>query len=84
MTVDLDLYKVSKEAAQRWYLTKGHNQGRMAVSMMSLMTSVPCIVSAFWIGELTGYPPEIIECIEQLIAFYKYTEIKNKPANCPI
>lgn len=83
MTVDLDLYKVSKQAAQRWYITKGHNHEQMAVSMMSLLTGAPCIVSAYWIGEVTGWPEWVKNTIDELTKFYQYKDIKNKPENCP-
>lgn len=82
MRIDLDKYSINKEFIQRWYLESGEPTG-YAVAMMAQATLVPCIVVAYYIGEVSGWTPELLRHIEVLKTFYGYTEIVNKPAGAP-
>jgi hypothetical protein len=83
MIIDLNKYLINKEIIQRWYLDKGGDP-RKLISVLASATMVPCIVIAYYIGEIDGWSPEIRHSIDSLTKFYGYTEILNKPANCPI
>lgn len=67
-----------------WYEEKGNGDINYAISLMSSVTSVPAIVVAFWIGELTKWDAVAINTIRVLIDYYGYDEIINKPHNSPI
>jgi hypothetical protein len=83
MTEDCNKYLLNKEFIQKWYREHGNNDPRKVVSVMATATMVPCIVVAYWIGEITGWPQEIHDAIDSLTKFYGYTEVKNKPENYP-
>jgi hypothetical protein len=44
---------------------------------------VPCIVIAYWCGEVSGWPDYLKTSVDMLMKFYKYDEVKNKPEGCP-
>jgi hypothetical protein len=83
MVADLDRYIVQKDVIQRWYLRDKGDPSKL-LSPIANATMVPCIVIAYYIGEIDGWSPEIRRSIESLMKFYGYTEIQNKPDNCPI
>lgn len=84
MIEDCNKYTLNKEFVQKWYRDHGNNEPAKVVSVMATATMVPCIVVAYWIGEITDWPEEIIVSIQSLIKFYGYTEIKNKPEGSPV
>lgn len=83
MTEDLARYQVQKPHAQRWFLEKGDGDIDKAISILATMTSCPCIVVTYWLGEVTGWPIQVKEAIDRLTNFYGYTDILNKPEGCP-
>lgn len=83
MIEDLDTYKVQKPHAQRWFLEKGNGDVDRSISTIAIMTSCPCIVTAYWIGEVNGWSPEVKEAIDRLMDFYGYEKILNIPDSCP-
>lgn len=83
MRLDVGLYNGSKKIAQDWYKREGHKNPDSAISSMSLLTGVPCIISAYWIGEVDNWPPHVIKSIVSLRKFYGYDEIINIPAGGP-
>lgn len=83
MKINLDHYKLSKKFIQEWFLLKSRDNPEYAVSLLSISTHVPCIVVAFYIGEINGWTKEILDIIERLIIFYKYTEILGIPDEFP-
>jgi hypothetical protein len=83
MTIDIDLYKANKTFVISWFYGNGQDVKR-TISMMSLALFVPCIVVAYWVGEETNWHPDAVSSIENLTAFYGYTEIKNKPPGAPV
>jgi len=44
---------------------------------------VPCIIIAYWCGEVSGYPDYLKKSVDSLMKFYGYAEVKNKPEGCP-
>lgn len=84
MTVDIAKYEVNRKYVHRWYKDKGYKKPEEAVSTIAVAYGVPCIVCAYWIGEITDWPPYIIETIDNLIKFYGYTRILNKPHGSPL
>jgi len=83
MRLDIGLYKGSKKIAQDWYRREGCKNPKDAISAISLLTGVPCIVSAYWIGEVDNWPEHVIKSMKGLIKFYGYTEIVNPTVGAP-
>jgi hypothetical protein len=83
MIEDLNVYKIQKSHAQRWFLNKGNGDIDKAISALAIITSCPCIVVAYWIGEVAGWPPEVKEAIDRFKKFYHYEKILNIPDSCP-
>lgn len=84
MEHDLNTYAVNKEFAQQWYNQRLDWDVREAISLLSATTQCPCIAIAFYIGESTGFiDPLLLSNIDNLIAIYGYTKIKNQPSNSP-
>ena len=75
MLVDLSLYSTNKTFVQTWYLNQDSLKPNEAAARMAVATNVPVIACAFFIGEVSGWPPEVLTSIERLIDFYRYTEI---------
>lgn len=84
MKIDLETYKISKQPVISLFLRKNEWTISRAVAELACTSNVPCIVIAYWIGEVTNWPNEIVEKIQILNKFYGYTDILNKPENCPI
>lgn len=82
MTVDLNTYKVNKDFIQKWYKSNRNRDVTYVISLLSCSTFVPCIVVAFYIGEVNGWSKEVTECIDRLTKFYSY-DILNKPDSYP-
>lgn len=84
MTVDIELYSLNKDFCIRWFKEKGHGDIKRCIGMLASMTFVPCIVVAYWLGEATDWHPDAVSSIKNLIDFYGYTNILNKPPGAPI
>ena len=85
MRLSIDSYKLNKPFVHQWYEKhKVDYTPSQSVSILAVSTMVPCIVIAYWIGEITNWPPEIIRSIESLMLFYGYTEILDKPPGAPL
>lgn len=83
MTIDLDRYIVNKDFIQQYYCEhKEENIVRM-ISKLSNITLCPCIVVAYWVGDASNWPQEVIDCIKRLKVFYRYDEVLNKPKGSP-
>ena len=83
MKINIDDYKNSKAFIQDWYLKNGEGKIRQTVSIMGPSTMVPCLVVAYWLGEITNWDNEALEAIEALTKFYGYTEIIGIPDSYP-
>jgi hypothetical protein len=85
MIIDIARYNINKPFVQGWYLkNKGKDSIGHVISSLACSTMCPCIVIAFWIGEITDWHPEALAAIERLTKFYGYKEIVNKPKGCPV
>lgn len=84
MKIDLNYgVALNKSFVQDWWKEQGKGDPSYAISALSNATMVPCVVIAFWIGELEGWPEDIKKLADMLIKFYGYTQILNKPSGCP-
>jgi hypothetical protein len=85
VVVDLEKYIVNRPIVQNWYL---HNNKMYkdieAVAIMAVSTGCPCICVAYWIGEINGWSPAILDNIGSITKFYGYVKILGRPANSPI
>lgn len=84
MTIDLNTYSINKDYIQSWFRTKGGGDVNYSISMLSSMTMVPCIVVAYWIGEVDGWSPKTLAAIARLTYFYGYTNVLSKPEGAPV
>lgn len=84
MTIDLSTYSINKDYIQSWFLKKGAGDVNYSISMLSSMTMVPCIVIAYWIGEIDGWSPASVRAITRFIDFYGYTSVLSKPEGAPL
>lgn len=84
MTIDIERYSINRKFIQDWYLVKGVDDPKRAIALLASMTSVPCIVVAYYIGEVSAWRPEVVQSIQTFIDFYGYTKIENKPEGAPI
>lgn len=85
MIVDIGIYSVNRDFVRNWYAkNEGKDSIGHAISALACSTMCPCIVIAYWIGEITNWHPEALQAIDRLTKFYGYTEIKNKPEGSPI
>lgn len=83
MTIDLDVYSKQKAFVQNWFKSKNYPIG-YAISMSSVMTMIPVIVCAYWIGEASGWQQESLDKILKIKEFYGYTRIDGKPPGAPL
>jgi hypothetical protein len=83
MYIDISVFSGRKPLVIDWYEKNGKDVNR-TVSMMSGVTSVPCIAIAYWLGEHTNWDPLTIAAVKRLTEFYKYTEIDGKPEGSPL
>ncbi len=82
MIVDLSHYRVNMPAVQRFCdLRLGDLGVERCMTELAITTSCPCIVIAFYIGELYGFTDEVNRIIKRLTEFYGYTEIKGRKDN---
>lgn len=81
--MDLTKYDNSKEDIKKWFQRQGTTDIVDSYSLISICTGIPVIVCAFWIGELTNWPPEVLKNIEVIIRSYDYKNIKGIPDSYP-
>lgn len=72
-----------KEFVQRWTLENTHVDRSSIISIMAQSSACPCIIVAYWIGEVLDWPEDIKKSVDRLIEFYGYTELLNKPKGSP-
>lgn len=80
-----DLAKFSKDlklAVQTTFLNRDEI-GKKRILEIADPFKVPCIVIAYWCGEVSGWPDYLKKSVDVLMAFYHYKPIKNKPEGCP-
>lgn len=74
----------NKKAVQEWYLRDYADDPCHAISLIAASIHIPCIVVAYWIGEVCEWHPDVIKTIKSLKKNYGYTEVLNKPEGAPI
>ena len=85
MIEDLAKFEGRKVTVQKWYQDIGKERGiSYSVGAASDFTGCPCIVVAYWIGEMENWSEESLKNIKGLMDFYRYTEILNKPTGAPV
>lgn len=83
MVVDIAKFDASKKICVEWFKSKGNGDINYSISRIASYFFVPCIVVAYWIGEVQGFTPELNKKIDNLVSFYGYTKIENKPEGAP-
>ncbi len=85
MIVDIDHYKIQKEFVQSKFKKDQLLNGiGYFIATLACGTMVPCIVIAFWIGEITDWHPDTLSTVTRLTKFYGYTKILNIPQGSPV
>ena len=79
MRIDLNKYIINRDFIQKWYLDQTYLGYAQCISTMAIACHTPCIVVAFYIGEITDWPQEILNSISRYIDFYDYREITGIP-----
>jgi len=74
--------KTVKEYIQSLFLARDE-EGRKKILDISDANKVPCIIVAYWCGEVSGYPDYLKKSVDSLMKFYDYKEIKGKSEGCP-
>lgn len=78
MKIDLSVYK-NNATSIKSYLVRNKNLSFLdKISNITLMTSLPLIVSVFYVIKYEGDSVEAREQIKKLIVFYKYDEVLNE------
>lgn len=83
MKIDLETYSANKKYIQDWATTKGASDPAGCIAILASVTFCPVIVVAYWVGEVSGWPPKVMQSIKSIKEFYGYTEIENKPPGAP-
>lgn len=83
MKIDLNFSNQNKEFLLKQYIDKKYVNHEYMVASLANEYNIPCIIIAYWLGELLNYPDCLKNKKDQLIKDYEYTEILNKPINCP-
>lgn len=82
--MDISKYEINKEFIIRKYHDRKTDDLIQIIAELACATMCPCIAVAYWIGEAAGWPPLVVQHIQDLKEFYRYTEITGKPVNSPI
>ena len=82
---DIAKYEASKQFIKNLYeRNKDREDHQTMISVFAASSHVPCIVIAYWLGELSNWHPDVVSNIKTLIESYGYEEILNKPNGSPI
>lgn len=81
--MNLNHYANARRETQEWFLRQDGRNVVECVSMIACSTHIPAIVCAFWIGEVSGWPQQILDNIETLYETYSYVEILGIPESYP-
>lgn len=81
MKIDLDLYR-SNVGFIRHYFSENQTESKeLYIGLLATATSVPCIVIAYYIGEMYGFTPELSESIAVITKFYGYEPLEKETEN---
>jgi hypothetical protein len=81
--VDISNYDSTKKEIQAWFLRQESRGVVECISLIAVSTHVPAIACAFYIGEVAGWPPEVMSNIQTLIKTYSYKNLKGVPESYP-
>jgi len=84
VVLDIELYRINKKFIHSYYENHKDEDIYKIISSLSVSTMVPCVAVAYYIGEISGWPEEVIDTIKRLTKFYGYSKIINVPDGCPI
>ena len=78
MKIDLNVYKNNATVIKSYLIRNKTLSFLDKISNITLMTSLPLIVSVFYVIKYEGDSVEAREQIKKLIVFYKYDEVLNE------
>jgi hypothetical protein len=78
MKIDLNVYKNNATTIKSYLIRNKHLSFLDKISNRTLMTSLPLIVSVFYVIKYEGDSVEARQQIEKLIVFYKYDAVLNE------
>lgn len=81
--MNLNHYITAKAEIQEWYLRQRGRSGPECISIIASSTHVPAIVCAFFIGEISGWPEDVLDNIETLYKTYSYVGVVGIPESYP-
>jgi hypothetical protein len=84
MVLDVELYRINRKFIHSYYEDHKDEDINRMISSLSVSTMVPCICVAYYVGEVSGWPEEVIETIKRLTKFCGYSKIINVPDGCPV
>lgn len=83
MIVDIEKYALNRPFIRTWIEQNRNIDLKKAIGILASSIGVPCIVVAYYLGEVSGWPLEIEESIQTYMKFYRYDEVLNIPKDCP-
>ena len=81
--MNINHYINAKKEIQKLFLKQKDKEILWSISMISVCTHVPVIACTFYIGELLGWPEEILDSIKRLTKNYSYRNIEGIPESYP-
>lgn len=81
--MNLNDYLHLKKDIQKLFLVQNGKDVVRNYTMVSVCCHIPTIVCAFFVGEMLGWPLELLKNIEHLKSDYSYKEILGIPNSYP-
>lgn len=81
--MNLNDYIHLKKDVQRLFLIQNGTDIVRKYTMVGVCCEIPAIVCAFFVGEMLGWPPELLKNIEHLKSDYSYKNIVGIPEGYP-
>ena len=81
--MNINDYSYSKKEVQESFLKQKNVDIVYSYTLISVSIHVPTIVCAFFVGEITDWPKELLDNIEVLIKTYGYTNLLGIPDSYP-
>ena len=75
VVIDIDKYRVSKEATKRFLDTKPAEERIEHIGAASVSSGCPIIAVSYYYGEIYGFTPELLRKISDLCSFYKVSQV---------
>lgn len=77
MTIDCNDYRNNIEYLKNFLKDKSIKEQYEEIGMLSIVTNVPIIVVACYVGELCGFTIDLIDFINRLKTFYTIDKVIN-------